>query len=207
MIEFPIVDASNQTLRQVALQEGVFGREVRGDLLAKMVHYQLARRRSGTASTRGRSEVAGGGKKPFRQKGTGNARQGTIRAPQFRTGGVVFGPLPRSYATKLPKKVRRLALKTALSAKRLAGEMVVLDGFHLERVGTKAMRVVLETLGVGRSVLIVLVERDADVALSTNNLPGVDWIAVEGVNVYDLLSHETVILTEAALVALQERLA
>lgn len=207
MIEFSIVDAGNQSLRQVTLQEEVFGREVRGDLLARVVNYQLARRRGGGASTKRRAEVAGGGKKPFRQKGTGNARQGTIRAPHYRGGGVVFGPHPRSYAMKVHKKVRRLALQTALSAKREAGELVVIDGFNLVEIKTKAMRTILEALGVGRSALIVLAEKDVNVERSAQNLPGIDCIAVEGVNVYDLLVHEKVILTEAALGALQERLA
>lgn len=207
MIEFPVVDAGNQALRQVALREEVFGREVRGDLLAQAVNYQLACRRGGTASTKRRAEVSGGGRKPFRQKGTGNARQGTTRAPQFRSGGVVFGPHPRSYATKFPKRVRRLALQTALSAKRVAGELVILDRFGLEEVKTKAVRTILEALGAGHSTLIVLAEKDSNVELSVCNLPRIDCIRVEGVNVYDLLLHEKVVLTEAALGALQERLA
>lgn len=207
MIEFSVVDASNQSLRQVVLHEDVFGREVRGDLLAQVVNYQLARRRCGGASTKRRGEVAGGGKKPFRQKGTGNARQGTIRAPHYRGGGVVFGPHPRSYAMKVPRKVRRLALQTALSAKLDAGGLVVVDSFNLVEVKTKAIRAILGVLGAERSALIVLAEKDTNVELSVRNLPGVDCIAVEGVNVYDLLSHEKVVLTEAALGALQERLA
>lgn len=207
MIEFPVVDAGNQALRQVALQEEVFGREVRGDLLARAVNHQLACRRGGNASVKGRSDVAGGGRKPFRQKGTGNARQGTTRAPQYRSGGSVFGPRPHSYATKMPKKVRRLALQTALSAKREAGELVVLDQFGLTEVKTKAMRVVLEALGVKRSTLIVLAEQDRMVELSARNLPCVDVMREEGINVYDLLAHDTLVMTEAALERLQERLA
>ena len=207
MIEIPVVDASNQAVRQVVLQEEVFGRKIRADLLARAVNHQLAGRRGGNASTKRRAEVAGGGRKPFRQKGTGNARQGTSRAPQARTGGIVFGPQPRSYATKLPKKVRRLALQTALSAKREAGELLVLESFNLVEIKTKAMRAILATLGVEGSVLIVMAEENNIVALSARNLPGVDVMRVEGINVYDLLVHEKVVVTEAALQQLQERLA
>ena len=207
MIEIPVVDAGNQELRRVPLQEAIFGREIRADLLARTVNYQLAGRRGGNACTKRRSEVSGGGKKPYRQKGTGNARQGTTRAPQFRTGGIVFGPIPHSYAHKLPKKVRRLALQVALSAKWEAGELIVLEGFHLSEVKTSAARAILAALGVERSALVVLPEADSTVELSVRNLPGIDVMRVEGVNVYDLLAHEKVVLTEAALNRLQERLA
>lgn len=206
MIEIPVVDAGNRALRQVPLEEAIFGREVRGDLLARAVNHQLACRRGGNASTKRRSEVSGGGKKPYRQKGTGNARQGTTRAPQYRTGGIVFGPIPHSYATKLPKKVRRLALQVALSAKLGAGELIILEDFNLTEVKTRAARTILETLGVGRSALVVLAEANSTVELSVRNLPGIDVMRVEGVNVYDLLAHEKVVMTEAALGRLQERL-
>lgn len=207
MIELPVVDTGNQALRQVAVQEELFGLEVRGDILARAVNYQLTRRRAGNASTKGRSDVAGGGRKPFRQKGTGNARQGTISAPHYRSGGIVFGPHPKSYATKLPKKVRLLALKTALSAKLEAGELIIVDQLNLAVVKTKAMRTILETLGIGRSALVVVSEVNTNVALSMRNLPGMDIIRVEGVNVYDLLAHDKVVMTEDALGRLQERLA
>ena len=206
MIELPVLDTGNRAVRQVAVPEEVFGLEVRGDLLARAVNYQLTRRRGGNASTKGRSDVAGGGKKPFRQKGTGNARQGTVSAPHYRSGGVVFGPLPKSYATKLPKKVRLLALKSALSAKLGAGELIIVDQLNLAEVKTKAMRTILETLGIGRSALVVLSEENSNVALSIRNLPGMDVMRVEGVNVYDLLAHEKVVMTEDALGRLQERL-
>ncbi len=207
-IEHVVKDTGNQELRTVTLNGAVFGRRVRSDLLARVVNYQLAKRRSGTASTKGRSDVRGGGRKPFRQKGTGNARQGTTRAVQFRTGGVVFGPLPRSYAGKLPKQERKLALQTALSAKREAGEMILIDDFGLgEEIKTKRMRTVLEALHASGSAMIVIPEADRAVSLSARNLPGVSVVRVEGVNVYDLLAHQKLILTEAALNKLQERLA
>ncbi|MBF0134737.1 MAG: 50S ribosomal protein L4 [Magnetococcus sp. DMHC-1] len=207
MIEHPLKDANNQDLRQIALKDETFGRPVREDLLARMVQYQLAKRRSGCASTKTRSDVRGGGRKPYRQKGTGNARQGTIRAPQFRTGGVVFGPHPRSYATSLPKKVRRLALQTALSVKRIDGDLILLDKLEMAEIKTKAMRTILSNLGAERSALIVIPAEDVQVQVSARNLPGISVIRVEGVNVYDLLRHEKVIITEAALDKLEERLA
>lgn len=207
MIEYPLINTSKETMRMVELSEAVFGKEVRGDLLARMVNYQLAKRRAGTASTKGRSEVRGGGRKPYRQKGTGNARQGTIRAPQFRTGGIVFGPLPRDYAHKMTKKERRLALMTALSAKFQDNSLVFLDKFGMEEVKTKAMVAILSALGIDKTVLIVLSQSDSVVELSSRNLPGVSVIRVEGVNTYDLLAHEKVIVTEDALRMLEERLA
>lgn len=206
MIELPVKDTSNQELRTVQLNETVFGRPMRKDLLSAAVTYQLAKRRSGTASSKGRAEIRGGGKKPYRQKGTGNARQGTTRAPQFRTGGIVFGPKPRSFAVKMPRKMRRLALQTALSAKVDAGEIIVVDAFGLDQIKTKRMGEILTTLTAGRSTLVVLAEEDRNVALSARNIPRVTTQLAVGVNVYDLLLHEKVILTEAALKSLEEKL-
>ncbi|MBF0139669.1 MAG: 50S ribosomal protein L4 [Magnetococcales bacterium] len=205
-MEFSLKDAQNNHLRTIELSEALFGREVRGDLLARMVNYQLAKRRSGTASTKGRSQVSGGGRKPYRQKGTGNARQGTIRAPQFRTGGIVFGPLPRSYAHKMDKKERRLALMTALSAKRAADEIVIVDRLGLDAIKTKAIKAMLQVLGADTSALIVVAEEDRTLELSARNLPGVKVLRLEGINTYDLLAHEKIILTEDAVKKLEERL-
>lgn len=207
MIEISVKDVSNKDLRSITLNEEIFGKAVRVDLLHAAVNYQLAKRRSGTAKTKRRSEVHGGGRKPYRQKGTGNARQGTIRAPQFRGGGIVFGPQPRDYEMKLPKKVRRLALMTALSAKREDGGLIVVDTLSLAEIKTRAMLGILNTLEAQNSALIVLSESDRNVELSARNLPNISVIRSEGVNVYDLLSHEKVIITEPALKMLEERLA
>ncbi|MBF0271397.1 MAG: 50S ribosomal protein L4 [Magnetococcales bacterium] len=207
MIEYPVIDAANQTSHTVNLSAHAFGAEVRGDLLTRVVHYQLAKRRLGTASTKRRGEVSGGGHKPYRQKGTGNARQGTIRAPQYRTGGVVFGPHPRDFSVKMTKKERALGLRIALSAKREAEELIVLKDFGLTQIKTKNLLEILTRLNAAKSVLIVLPEADAQVELSARNLPGVDVIRVEGVNVYDLLVHEKVLMTEAALIKLESRVA
>ncbi|MBF0189902.1 MAG: 50S ribosomal protein L4 [Magnetococcales bacterium] len=207
MIEHPVIDAANQKSHTVNLSSYAFGAEVRGDLLTRVVHYQLAKRRLGTASTKRRGEVSGGGHKPYRQKGTGNARQGTIRAPQYRTGGVVFGPHPRDFSVKMTKKERALGLRIALSAKREADELILLKDFGLLQIKTKSLLEILNRLDAAKSVLIVLPESDPHVELSARNLPGVDVIRVEGVNVYDLLAHEKVLMTEAALIKLEARVA
>ncbi|MBF0416926.1 MAG: 50S ribosomal protein L4 [Magnetococcales bacterium] len=208
MIEIPVIDTANNTSsRTLKLSSLGFGCVVRGDLLTRVVHYQLAKRRLGTASTKRRGEVRGGGHKPYRQKGTGNARQGTIRAPQYRTGGVVFGPHPRDFSVKMTKKERALGLRTALSAKREAEELIIVQDFGLNQIKTKAMMEVLKRLGAEHSCLIVLPGIDANIELSVRNLPGIDVIQVEGVNVYDILSHSKLVMTEAALSKLEERLA
>ncbi len=206
MIEYSVIDSANQTSHTVTLSTHAFGCKVRGDLLTRVVHYQLAKRRSGTASTKTRSDVHGGGHKPYRQKGTGNARQGTIRAPQYRTGGVVFGPHPKDYSIKMTKKERALGLRTALSAKREAGELIILKEFGLVEPKTQPMLKILKLLNASKSTLVVMAESDSVVELSLRNLPGISVIRVEGVNVYDLLRHEKLILTEAALVKLEARL-
>ncbi|MBF0156498.1 MAG: 50S ribosomal protein L4 [Magnetococcales bacterium] len=206
-MQYLLKDASNQEIGSVELSEAVFGRPLRGDLLSLAVTYQLAGRRLGTASSKTRAEVRGGGRKPYRQKGTGNARQGTIRAPHYRKGGVVFGPRPHDHAIRLPKKVRRLALQTALSAKIEAGEVVILDRLSVEGIKTRVMRQLLIGLGVEKSALVVLAERDQNVELSSRNLPGITVMPADGVNVYDLLVHEKLVLTESARLKLEERLA
>lgn len=207
MIDFPVVNVQRETLHNISLNDLVFGRPIRADLLTRTVFYQLAKRRGGTAASKTRANIRGGGKKPFRQKGTGNARQGTIRAPQYRTGGVVFGPHPRSYEIGLPKKVRKLALQTALSAKLEAQEIILLDVLPVNEIKTKLLLQILEGLGAEKSALIVISESDANVELSARNLPGISVIRPEGVNVYDILVHRKLILTEAALRKLEERLA
>lgn len=207
MIEISVKDVSNKDLRSIPLKEEIFGMAVRPDLLHAAVNYQMAKRRGGTAKTKGRSEVNGGGRKPFRQKGTGNARQGTIRAPHYRGGGIVFGPQPRDFSIKLPKKVRRLALMSALSAVREDGGLIVVDALPMVEIKTQAMLAILSQLEASRSALIVLAESDRNVELSARNLPNISVIRSEGVNVYDLLSHDKVIFTEPALKMLEERLA
>jgi large subunit ribosomal protein L4 len=168
---------------------------------------QRASLRQGTHKVKNRSEVAGGGRKPWRQKGTGRARQGSIRSPQWRGGGVVFGPTPRSYSYKLPKKVRRLAIKSALSSKVVDNSIVVLEDLTLNAPKTKEMAAVLKGLSVERKALIVTADNNENVALSSRNIPNVTVVTANGVNVLDVLNHDKLIMTKAAVQKVEEVLA
>src|SRR5690625_3727334 len=182
----------------VELNASVFGIEPNTHVLREAVIMQRASLRQGTHAVKNRSEVSGGGRKPWRQKGTGRARQGSIRSPQWVGGGVVFGPTPRSYSYKLPKKVRRLALKSALSSKVKENNIVVLESLTLEKPKTKEVVNMLEALNVEQKALIVTTKKDENVIRSTNNLQNVKVLTVDQVNVLDLLTHDTLILTKDA---------
>jgi large subunit ribosomal protein L4 len=184
----------------------VFGVEVRRDILARAVNWQLAKRRAGTHKVKTRKEVSGTTKKPFRQKGTGRARQGSMKGPHMRGGGVVFGPVPRDHSHALPKKVRRLALKAALSAKRADGTLVVLDKAELEDAKTRVLGQRALTLGWGKALIIDGETVDTNFARAARNLPGLDLLPSRGANVYDILRHETLVLTRTAVDKLVERL-
>jgi large subunit ribosomal protein L4 len=188
------------------LKEEIFGAKVRLHLLHQTVVMQLNNRRAGTASTKSKGFVSGGGKKPWRQKGTGRARAGSIRSPLWVGGGTTFGPQPRDYSYRLPKKARKQALLSALSAKNGDGKIIVLDKWELAEPKTKLMRKVLDDLKV-TSALIVIPQSDERVERSARNLPAVKVLRVEGLNVYDLLRHEHLILTEGSLRLIEERLA
>jgi large subunit ribosomal protein L4 len=192
---------------RVELDPGVFEAAVKPHLFHAEVRRQLARRRPGTHSTRNRALVSGGGIKPWRQKGTGRARQGTIRAPQWSGGGVVFGPVPRGYEHALPKKMRRAALRSALSLRQREGRVHVVEGLSLEAPRTKLLLEALRGLGLGdASLLVVIDEQDKNVELAARNLPRVDVLRAVGLNVYDVLRHEQLLLTQAALGRVHERL-
>ncbi len=192
----------------VELDPAVFEAEVRSDLFHAEVRRQLADRRVGTHSTRNRANVSGGGAKPYRQKGTGRARQGTTRAPQWAGGGVVFGPVPRGYNHKLPKKVRAAALRSALSLRQAEAAITVVDSIELEAYKTKAVTEILEALELsGISVLIVVAEANPQLEVSARNLPGVSVVRAEGLNVYDVLRHKALLATQAALESVAIRLA
>lgn len=182
----------------IELTESVFGIEPNMHVLNEAVLMQRASMRQGTHAVKNRSAVRGGGRKPWRQKGTGRARQGSIRSPQWVGGGVVFGPTPRSYSYKLPKKVRRLALKSALSSKVKENNIVVLESLTLEKPKTKEVVNMLEALNVEQKALIVTTKKDENVIRSTNNLQNVKVLTVDQVNVLDLLKHDTLILTKEA---------
>lgn len=187
------------------LDSKVFDAPVRIDLLHAVVVGQLAARRSGTHATKSRAGVSGGGAKPYKQKGTGRARQGSIRSPQFAGGGVVFGPQPRSYAQHIPKKVRKAALRSALSLRKKEGAIHVVDSLELEQPRTKLLLQRLEGLGA-TDALIVTQGRDRTLELAGRNLPSVHVLPVEGLNVRDVLARKSLILTRDALAAVVERL-
>ncbi|WP_174734522.1 50S ribosomal protein L4 [Mesobacillus harenae] len=206
----PKVALFNQTGSQVGdieLNDSVFGIEPNNHVMFEAVIMQRASLRQGTHKTKIRSEVAGGGRKPWRQKGTGRARQGSIRSPQWRGGGTVFGPTPRSYSYKLPKKVRRLAIKSALSSKVLDENILVLENLAFEAPRTKEFAGVLKGLAVDSKALIVTAGVDENVALSARNLPGVTVVAADGINVLDVLNHDKLIMTKAAVEKVEEVLA
>lgn len=188
------------------LQESIFGVRIRPYLLHQVVVMQLNNRRSGTASTKTRGLVRGSGRKPWRQKGTGRARVGSIRSPLWIGGGTVFGPQPRDYFYRLPKKARREALLSALSLRRREGKVIVIDKLELAETKTKLMREVLEDLGV-ESALIVIPQPDERVERSARNLATVKVLRAEGLNVHDILRYEHLVFTERALGVIEERLA
>ena len=196
----------NKSAGDIELADEIFGVPVRRDILARMVNWQLAKRRAGTHKTKGISDIQGTTKKPWRQKGTGRARQGSLRAPQFRGGAVIFGPVVRSHEFGLQKKVRRLALKTALSAKQAEGKLVVLDTASLKDPKTKMLAQRFEKLG-WRSVLIIDGPSvDENFARAARNLPEVDVLPQQGANVYDILRRDTLVLTRDAVQHLEARL-
>ena len=202
-----VVTLSNAKADTLALDPSVFGAAVKPHLLHAEVRRQRAKRRAGTHSTKNRHAVSGGGAKPWRQKGTGRARQGSTRSPQWAGGGVVFGPVPRSHEHVLPKKVRRAALRSALSLRASEEAVRVVSSFELDTIKTKRVVEVLKALGLGdASVLVVLAEPNVAVERSARNLPGVSVIRAEGLNVHDVLRHSHLLFTRAGLEQLQERL-
>jgi len=201
-----VITIDNKKAGDIDLDDAVFGLDLRADILARTVNWQLAKRRSGTHKTKQRAEVSGTKAKPFRQKGTGRARQGTARAPQMRGGGVAFGPVVRSHAHKLPKKVRRLALKTALSAKQAEGKLVILEAAKIKTAKTGDLVKRLDKLGWTSTLVIDGAEVDADFARAAANIVGLDVLPSQGANVYDILNSDTLVLTRDAVGKLVERL-
>ncbi len=203
----PTVALLNQSGTQVGdieLSDTVFGIEPNEHVLHQAVVMQQASLRQGNHKVKNRSEVRGGGRKPWRQKGTGRARHGSIRSPQWVGGGVVFGPTPREYGYKLPKKVRRLALKSALSSKVKEDALIVVDELQLDAPKTKAMVSIMSNLSVDHTALIVTADYDEKVALSARNIPGVQVITANHVNVLDILKHDKLVLTKSAAEKVEE---
>ena len=205
-MKIDVVTLDNEKAGSIELADPVFAAPVRGDILARMVNWQRAKRRAGTHNTKGISEVRGTTAKPYKQKGTGRARHGSRRSPQWRGGSVTFGPRPRSHAHKLPKKVRRMALRAALSSKREEGRLIILDAATAEDHKTAALAARVEALGWRSALIIDGPELDANFARAAANLPNIDVLPQQGANVYDILRRETLVLTRAAVSHLEERL-
>jgi large subunit ribosomal protein L4 len=196
----------NKDAGSIDVSDDVFGLPSRPDILARMVRWQLAKRRAGTHDTKEIGEISGGGKKPRPQKGSGRSRQGSTRSPQWRHGAVIFGPTPRSHAHDLPKKVRKLALKTALSTKQAEGKLIVLDGAKLAKPKTTELAKQFAKLGFKSVLIIDGAAVDGNFARAARNLPGVDVLPQQGANVYDILRRDTLVLTKDAVQSLEARL-
>lgn len=190
----------------IDLSDGIFGLDPRADILHRMVTYQLAKRQAGTHATKGRSDIKTTKKKMYRQKGTGSARHGAKSAPQFRGGGKAMGPVVRSHAIGLPKKVRALALKHALSSKAKESNLVVLETASADGPKTKPVRDILKNLGLSSALIIDGAEVDSNMSLALRSIPNVDLLPVQGINVYDILRRDTLVLTKSAVEALEARL-
>ncbi|CCC98837.1 50S ribosomal subunit protein L4 [Azospirillum baldaniorum] len=201
-----IKNLNNETVGEIELADEIFGLPSRTDILARMVNWQLAKRRAGTHKTKTISEISGTGKKPYRQKGTGRARQGSMRSAQFRGGATIFGPVVRSHEHDLTKKVRKLALKTALSTKAAEGKLLVLDAASAESHKTKELAVRLASLGLTSALIIDGANLNENFARASRNIPLIDVLPEQGANVYDILRRDTLVLTRNAVEQLEARL-
>jgi len=200
-----VYNIENEKISEITLSEAVFGASVNESLIYDVVRMQRATRRRGTAATKGRSDISGGGKKPWRQKGTGRARAGTTRSPLWRGGGTVFGPQPHSYAFRMPKKMRRLALISALSMKFQEAQMLILRDIPMEEIKTKRFQSVLDRLGL-KKALFVIDQASPILEKSSRNIKDVKMIRSEGINVYDLLKYDRVVLLEPSVKKIEEAL-
>ncbi|ARD48151.1 50S ribosomal protein L4 [Sporosarcina sp. P37] len=204
MPKVSVVSQTGSAVGDIELNDAIFGIEPNEAVLFEAIVQQQASLRQGNHKVKSRAEVAGGGRKPWRQKGTGRARQGSIRSPQWRGGGIVFGPTPRSYSYKMPKKVRRLALLSALSTKVAAEELIVLDNLAFDAPKTKGFVKVLEDLSITKKALFVTADLEESVALSARNIPGISVISANGINVLDLVGHDQLVMTKAAVEKVEE---
>ena len=203
MANVSVYNMEGKEVGTIDLNDAIFGVEVNEHLVHMAVVQQLANNRQGTQKAKTRSEVSGGGRKPWRQKGTGHARQGSTRAPQWTGGGVVFAPVPRDYSFKMNKKEKRAALKSALTSRVQANKLIVLDQLTMDAPKTKAMQNVLNSLNVNKA-LVVTKENNANVVLSARNIPSVKTALVNTINVYDVMKYNTVVLTKDAVAAIEE---
>jgi large subunit ribosomal protein L4 len=205
MAAIDVINTAGEKVSQAELTDDIFNVPIKTSVLHQVVTAQLAARRAGTAKVKRRSEVRGSTRKLYRQKGTGRARRGDIRSPLLRGGGVIFGPYPRSYAQRLPKKVKKLALKMALSNKLRENELMVLDEFQLERIKTKDFVAIMETLNA-QNALIVISDKNDKLELSSRNVPGVKVLRTEGLNVYDIIKFNKLVLLESSIKGIEGRL-
>jgi len=205
-MQVAIRNLENQEVGSIELADAVFGAPVRRDILARVVNWQLAKRRSGNHKTKGISDIQGTTKKPWRQKGTGRARQGSLRSPQFRGGAVIFGPVVRDHGFSLQKKVRRMGLKCALSAKQAEGKLIVIEEAVVKASKTKQLAESFRALGWSSVLIIGGAAIDEQFARAARNLPKVDVLPQQGINVYDILRRDTLVLTRAAVEHLEARL-
>jgi large subunit ribosomal protein L4 len=207
MASVDVINQKGEKVNSVELDDTVFNADVRDTLVQRVVVWQLAKRRSGTASTKTRGEISGGGKKPWRQKGTGRARAGTNRSPIWTGGGTIFGPKPRSYSFSLPKKMRKAALRSVLTAKLKDDQLTVIDKIELDEPKTKLFAEIMKTIGwEAEKVLFVTPEKDETLVRSSRNLYRVMVLPIEGLNVYDLLRFDRLVVLEAAVPRIHERL-
>ena len=204
-MKIDVTTLDGEAAGSIELSDEIFGLDPRQDLIARMIRYQLAKRRAGTHKAAGRAEIWRTGKKIYSQKGTGNARHGSARAPQFRGGGKAFGPVVRSHAHDLPKKVRALALKHALSAKAKDGGIIVWSDAQIAEPKTKALKANFEKLGLHNALIIDGAEPQVNFCLAASNIPQIDVLPIQGINVYDILRREKLVLTKAAIDALEAR--
>ena len=205
MAAVDVLNRSGEKVSETQLPDTIFSIPVKKSVLHDVVKMQLASKRCGTASVKGRSDITGSTKKLYRQKGTGNARSGSVKSPLRRGGGVIFGPMQRSYAYKLPKKVRALALKMALSSKLATDSLRVIDNFDLQEIKTKGFVEVTRALGL-KKVLVVTSDDDRNLFLSSRNVPGMKVIKTEGLNVYDILKYDSLLLVESSIQGIEGRL-
>ncbi|GBD95243.1 MAG TPA: 50S ribosomal protein L4 [Nitrospirae bacterium] len=204
MAQIEIINNENKSVGKADLPDDIFGVDINKGLLHEVVRNHLANKRQGTASTKTKGLVRGGGRKPYKQKGTGRARAGSIRSPLWKGGGTVFGPRPRDYSYKLPKKVKWTALSSALSAKYADGEVIVIDDLTITEPRTKAVKGLLDSLGLKNNVLIIVPEKNAALELAARNIPAVNVARVNELNVYAILSHKKLLISRDAVERMKE---
>ncbi len=205
-MKLAVKNLEQKDVGEITLDKDVFGVDIRDDILHRVVNWQLAKRRAGTHKTKGMSEVHGTNQKPWKQKGTGRARAGNVKRPQDRGGGIVFGPVVRSHATDLPKKVRALGMRVALSQKARNGKLIILDDAKAKEHKTKPMALAMKGFGIDSALIVGGREIDANFARATANLPRIDVLPSQGANVYDIIRRDTLVLTKEAVNDLTERL-